>query len=86
MLITVSRQTSLSVNDLPRAVLEHVMDRLTFPNPVYQEAEKRGFSTGKISPIIHGYEFTDSQIFVPRGFTRQLLLILSKGWPSLSGE
>ena len=78
MQITVSRQTSFSINDLPRAVLEHVMDRLTFPNPVYQEAEKRGFSTGKISPVIHGYEFTKSQVFVPRGFTRQLLLILSK--------
>lgn len=82
MQITISKQTSFSVNDMPKAVLEHVMDRLTFPNPVYEEAAKRGFSTRRITPVIQGYELTDRQIFVPRGFTRQLLLIFDKaGFP-----
>jgi superfamily II DNA or RNA helicase len=54
------------------------MGRLTFPNPAYQEAEKRGFYTGNIPQFIRGYEFTGSQIMVPRGFTRQLLIILRR--------
>ena len=40
MQVTVCRQTSFSVNDLPTALLEHILERLTFPNPVYQEAAK----------------------------------------------
>jgi superfamily II DNA or RNA helicase len=78
MQIVVDSQTSFYASDLPSAVLERVMGRLTFPNPAYQEAEKRGFYTGNIPQFIRGYEFNGSQVMVPRGFTRQLLMILRK--------
>ncbi|MBI4796407.1 MAG: DEAD/DEAH box helicase [Deltaproteobacteria bacterium] len=78
MQLIVGRQTSFHACDLPSVVLEQVMGRLTFPNPAYQEAEKRGFFTGNIPQFIWGYEFTGGQIIVPQGFTRQLLMIFRK--------
>ena len=53
-----------------------IKDRLTFPNPAYQEAEKRGFSTWNIPQEIRGYQVDGDRLIIPRGFTRQLVGIL----------
>lgn len=61
---------------LPGAVADRVKDRLTFPNPAHQEAEKRGFYTGNIPREIKGYRIEGDRLVIPRGFTRQLIGIL----------
>jgi len=78
MRLSVGRKTSFFASDLPAEVLEQVLGRLTFPNPNYLEAEKRRFYTGNIPPLIKGYEIAHGQVFVPRGSTRQLMMILRK--------
>lgn len=61
---------------LPAGVLARIKDRLTFPNPAYLEAEKRGFYTGNIPQEIRGYEVEGDFLIIPRGFTRQLVGII----------
>lgn len=76
MEISVGRDTSFIASELPDAVLEWVLGHLTFPNPAYQEAERYGRYTANIPRLVRGYDLFDDQIFVPRGFTRQLVTIL----------
>ena len=33
------------INRVPESVLVAILDRLTFPNPAFEEAERLGFST-----------------------------------------
>jgi hypothetical protein len=61
---------------LPGAVADRIKARLTFANPAYQEAEKRGFSTWNIPQQIQGYRVEADALIIPRGFTRQLVGIL----------
>jgi len=60
----------------PDRWLHQIRDRLTFANPAYQEAEKRGFYTGNIPQQIQGYRVEVDALIIPRGFTRQLVAIL----------
>ena len=59
-------------------VCDQITQRLTFPNPAYQEAEKRGFYTGNIPRQIRGYRLNDGRdrLVIPRGFMAQLVGIL----------
>ncbi len=57
-------------------VAARIKDRLTFPNPAYAEAERRGFSTWNIPAKIKGYALDGDVLTMPRGFTRQLVGIL----------
>jgi hypothetical protein len=61
---------------LPAGVVGQVKDRLTFPNPAYLEAQKRGFPTWNIPQQIQGYRVETDVLIIPRGFTRQLIGIL----------
>jgi superfamily II DNA or RNA helicase len=61
---------------LPGAVLKQIMDRLTFPNPAFIEAEKRGRWSGHLDREIKGYSLDGDVLTMARGFTRQLLGIL----------
>ena len=61
---------------LPGGVVDRIKARLTFPNPAYQEAEKRGFYTGNIPRVIRGWRQEADRLTVPRGFTAQLVGIL----------
>jgi superfamily II DNA or RNA helicase len=63
-------------SDLPGSVLNRIKARLTFPNPAYLEAQKRGFSTWKILQQIQGYRVAADALIIPRGFTAQLVEIL----------
>lgn len=63
-------------NELPGSVLGRIKSRLTFPNPAFLEAEKRGFWTGNLDQEIKGYQGEGDRLTMPRGFTRQLVGIL----------
>ena len=61
---------------LPRSVATQIRARLTFDNPAFLEAEKRGFYTGNIPREIRGWGQEADRLTVPRGFTAQLVGIL----------
>jgi hypothetical protein len=72
--VAVDRETSLL--NLPAGVLAQVKARLTFENPAYQEAERRGFSTWNIPREICGSRMDGGALVIPRGATRQVLGII----------
>jgi hypothetical protein len=75
--LTINNQAHLyQLNRLPGAVLAQTKGRLTFPNPAYLEAQKRGFYTGKIPREICGWRQEADRLSVPRGGTAQLVAIL----------
>ena len=77
LLLTVTNIVTLfPVSRLPAAVLGRTKSRLTFPNPAYQEAERRGYWTGNIPKEIIGYQVDGDRLIIPRGFTRQLIGML----------
>jgi len=57
-------------------VATQIRARLTFDNPAFLEAEKRGFYTGNIPREIRGWGQEADRLTVPRGFTAQLVGIL----------
>jgi superfamily II DNA or RNA helicase len=65
----------LEARDHQRLV-EQIARRLSFPNPAYLQAQKRGFSTWNIPQQIQGYRVEADALIIPRGFTRQLVGIL----------
>ncbi len=64
------------IKELPGAVMNLIINRLTFQNPTYLEAEKRGFWTGNIAREIRCYFLDREELTTPRGFARQLTSIL----------
>ena len=68
------------VERIPRSLLEQIRTRLTFPNPAFLEAEKRGFWTGNLEREIKGCQVEgENTLVIPRGVTRQLVGILQRG-------
>ncbi len=77
--LTINNQTCLApASGLPYSVLAQIKVRLTFDNPAYLEAEKRGFYTGNLPQEIQGYQVERDALVIPRGFTRQLIGILQR--------
>ncbi|PIU53152.1 MAG: restriction endonuclease subunit R, partial [Deltaproteobacteria bacterium CG07_land_8_20_14_0_80_60_11] len=64
------------LSHLPGAVVDRIKARLSFPNPAYLGAQKRGFSTWNIPQQIQGYRVEADTLIIPRGFVRQLIGIL----------
>jgi len=64
------------LSEIPGQVATQIRDRLTFANPAYQEAEKRGYWTGNIPQQIQGYRAEGDALVTPRGFAAQLVRIL----------
>ncbi|MGD0230108.1 MAG: DEAD/DEAH box helicase [Syntrophorhabdales bacterium] len=58
----------LTISNPPASFQAELRDRLTFPNPQHEEAEKQGRWTGDIERVIRGYRLTESGLIVPRGF------------------
>jgi len=52
-----------------------IQDHLTFTNPEYTEARKRGFSIRNIEPEIRCYQETESGLIIPRGASGQIIRI-----------
>jgi superfamily II DNA or RNA helicase len=75
MEVTLGTETSFTASELRAAVLEQIKRQLTFPNPLYLEAEKYGRSTRNIPLFLRGYGVVGDDILVPRGFTYQLLAL-----------
>ena len=75
--VTINNWTHLyPLRAIPASVLTRIMERLTFPNPAHQEAERLGFYAGHIPREIRCFQETASGLLVPRGFTRQLVGIV----------
>jgi superfamily II DNA or RNA helicase len=75
--IRIDYQTDLGpLSEIPGQVATQIKDRLTFPNPAHQEAERRGYWTGNIPQEIIGYQVDGDRLIIPRGFTRQLIGML----------
>ncbi|OPY13245.1 MAG: excinuclease ABC subunit B [Syntrophus sp. PtaB.Bin001] len=66
------------LQDVPSRFTRIIRERLTMPNPVYAEAEKRGRWTGNISRELRFYEDTPEGLIIPRGFARQLLRLATQ--------
>jgi superfamily II DNA or RNA helicase len=77
--LTINSRTHLRpLAQMPGAVLKKIRDRLTFTNPAFLEAEKRGFWTGDLEREIKGYQVEGDAMVILRGFTRQLVGILHR--------
>lgn len=78
--LRVNNQAHLApLSGIPSPLLVRVKSRLTFDNPEYGEAVRRGFSTWNIPREIKGWQETDGGLIIPRGATRQVVDIL-KAW------
>jgi superfamily II DNA or RNA helicase len=75
--VRIDNQVHLCLSNLPYGILARIKRRLSFPNPAFLEAEKRGFWTGNMDQEIKGYQVDGDTLVVPRGFTRQLVGIIS---------
>jgi superfamily II DNA or RNA helicase len=78
-MVTLKIDRKLHLFPLPEitdTILREVKDRLTFPNPAYLEAKKRGFSTWNKPQEVRGYRVGHDQLIVPRGFTAQMIDLL----------
>jgi hypothetical protein len=78
-IIQIDNKTHISpLSQIPGPLIVQVKSRLTFPNPQRQENERRGFCNWDTPESIQGYEIDGDQMIVPRGFSRQLLLIFRR--------
>jgi len=66
------------LNQIHVHLVSEIKARLSFGNPAYQEAEKRGFSTWNIPQQIHGYQLDGDRLIIPRGCARQIVGILHR--------
>lgn len=68
----------LILNGIRDATMDALKDRLTMPNPKYQEAEKMGRWTNNIAPMLRFYDETDQGLECPRGFAYQAYRLCKK--------
>jgi superfamily II DNA or RNA helicase len=61
---------------VPTPLAVHIKARLTFANPAFLEADRRGYYTGHIPREIRGYRQEGDVLVIPRGFIRQLVGII----------
>lgn len=77
LLLTITNIVTLSpVSRLPAPVLGWIKSRLSFQDPAWLDAQRRGFSTWNIPKEITGWGQGDDALIIPRGFTRQMVEIL----------
>jgi len=74
--ITLANFISLPIQDLPALVVEHLQERLSFPNPRWLENDKRGYSNWRVPEVLRCYRVRDGRLFLPRGFIRTALWLL----------
>ncbi|AEB07959.1 DEAD/DEAH box helicase [Desulfobacca acetoxidans] len=76
--LTINNRIAVSLSELPPPVVEQLQERLTFPNPVWQENEKRGYSNWKVPETLRLYRLNGGRLFMPRGFIGQALGLLQE--------
>jgi superfamily II DNA or RNA helicase len=79
MILEIANQAWLfPLSAVPCGVVVRILDRLTFSNPAYLEAEKRGFWTGKIAREITGYSLDGDALVMPPTEYSQVLSELTR--------
>ena len=76
--ITLTNYLALDPRELPAGVVEQVQERLSFPNPVWLENQKRGYSNWQVPEILRFYGVQDGRLLLPRGFIRTALWLLKE--------
>jgi len=65
----------------PDKIVSWLIDRLTFPNPKFEEAKKHKRYTGNISRLLELYKMTPNGIIIPRGMLETMEeTFLGKGY------
>lgn len=78
IIVTVGARTCLHpVDCIPGAVMARIREKLSIDNPAWLENRKRGRWNGQTPKTLCYFTETPEGLIVPRGFTRQLLDILS---------
>lgn len=75
--ITIDNRLRIS-GGLLDSVVPSIVDRFSFENPAYLDAERCGYSTWNKPRYITGYEMAGDLITLPRGVIRQVLGIMKK--------
>ncbi|MFH1154596.1 MAG: DEAD/DEAH box helicase [Pseudomonadota bacterium] len=75
MLIDISNR--ISIADCPEDMADLIKQKLTIPNPRYQEALKQGRWTGHLKQQLQFYSVSDNRLHIPRGFLYPLLDLAS---------
>jgi len=76
--ITLTNYLALDPRELPAAVVEQLQERLSFPNPVWLENQKRGYSNWQVPETLRCYAVQDGRLLLPRGFIRTALWLLKE--------
>lgn len=76
MEITITNK--LLLQNIPQQLERELIDRLTFKNPAYLEAERMGRWLGNLEEYLCCYERTRNGLILPRGFSRQLIGICKR--------
>lgn len=75
MEITVSNR--IRIKNPPEALKMALISELSLPNPKFEDAQRNGYSTYKIPPLIHNFSILpDDSLLIPRGYIKKLLLLL----------
>lgn len=75
--LTIDHRLTLSpLGQLPPSVADRLQDRLSFPNPVWMENEKRGFSNWRVPEELRFYHVGPDCLIMPRGFIGPALWLL----------
>lgn len=58
----------------PENLKNLIIQKLTIPNPIYNEKRERGYSTYGVKPFIYNFSILpDDSILIPRGFRNEIL-------------
>lgn len=75
---TVSIKNFATLTRLPGSVESELKALLTFPNPAWQEKQRRGHWNGNTPKEILGFKKEGGGLLIPRGFTEQALELLKQ--------
>jgi superfamily II DNA or RNA helicase len=69
----------IRVSGIPRELFEILRERLTYPNPEYENARKYGggYVSKKIARTLRTWNYIDGELCLPRGIAMEFLSLLS---------
>lgn len=69
----------LELIDFPKNIKDFLMEKLTFINPKYEDAQRLGYSTRNIAKYVRNFEVVShNQLNIPRGYRKYLIDALNK--------
>ena len=74
----ISFSNALTITEAPERLVREIENRLTIPNPAYEEAVRMGRWTGNTPEFLALYSYTRGGIVIPRGFIRQLIAMVRR--------